>query len=144
MKVENLLDSNSKETQRCLEVEQQRDEIKRETAKLQDVLDMVRVSSERQQLELQVRLFFDITSNLVILLILTETCALWIYIKREKSQLIDLVNTLRERNEKSSDARLKDIESENRKLIENNQASYSYWKYLSNEEDYLIKLSNFP
>lgn len=88
--MEKLQESVSKETQEQLELEQASQQLSRDKEQLHEMLATVRESSERQIRELE----------------------------QENEQLTKQVNSLRERNEKTHDLKLKDTEKENKRLHE--------------------------
>uniref|UniRef100_T1JB57 HOOK N-terminal domain-containing protein n=1 Tax=Strigamia maritima TaxID=126957 RepID=T1JB57_STRMM len=114
LKVNQLQDVNAREMQRCLDVEQRNEELVRNATNLQEMVDTVKMSSDRQQLELT----------------------------RDKEQLLELVETLRQRNQKSQDARMKDIEAENKRLVENAQTMKSQISRLDFENQQLQKANS--
>lgn len=90
LKVDQLQESYQKQTHRLIDLEQEHNKCSHEAIKLQNVIETLRTSSQRQQNELQ----------------------------QEKQQLSEIIETLRERNKKSEHARIRDIENENKKLME--------------------------
>ncbi|XP_078674186.1 girdin-like isoform X8 [Branchiostoma floridae x Branchiostoma belcheri] len=89
-KLKRLQDSATKETQSLLDLEQFSDDLIKDKAQLEQTLETVKENSERQIKELE----------------------------RENEQLQQTINTLRQRTQISLDARVKDIEKENKTLHE--------------------------
>ncbi|XP_064623773.1 girdin-like isoform X2 [Lineus longissimus] len=89
-KVEKLQTSMSKDSSRVIELEHATEEVFREKDQLQQTIEVIKASAERQVKELET----------------------------ENAQLMQTVETLRERNEKTQDIRFKDIEKENKRLHE--------------------------
>ncbi|CAH1791258.1 unnamed protein product [Owenia fusiformis] len=90
-KVEKLQNSSSKETQNFVALEQQNIDLSRDKENLLQTMDTIKESADRQLREFEI----------------------------ENEQLQQTVQTLRERNEKTLDLRMKDIEKENKRLHEN-------------------------
>ncbi|XP_035680656.1 girdin-like isoform X12 [Branchiostoma floridae] len=87
-KLKRLQDSATKETQSLLDLEQFSDDLIKDKAQLEQTLETIKENSERQIQELE----------------------------RENEQLQQTINTLRQRTQISLDARVKDIEKENKTL----------------------------
>ena len=89
-KVESLQRGTSQHSQDYIELEQANHEATCETARLAQTIETIRASNERETQELE----------------------------REKESLERTVSTLRQRNEKTRDLRMKDLETENKALDE--------------------------
>lgn len=87
-KVEKLLETSQENSQNCLELEQQMEQLEMEKENLLQTLDTVKENSERHVKELE----------------------------REKEQLTHTVEVVRARSEQTNDARLKDLERENKRM----------------------------
>ncbi|XP_062573804.1 girdin-like isoform X4 [Saccostrea cucullata] len=87
-KVEKLLESGQEASQNCLELEQEMEQLQIEKENLLQTLETVKENSERQVKELE----------------------------REKDQLSHTVEVVRARSEQTNDARLKDLERENKRM----------------------------
>ncbi|XP_048734399.1 girdin-like isoform X3 [Ostrea edulis] len=87
-KVEKLLETNQETSQNCLEMEQKMEHLELEKENLIQTLDTVKENSERQVKELE----------------------------RENDQLTHTVEVVRARSEQTNDARLKDLERENKRM----------------------------
>ncbi|XP_033632076.1 girdin-like isoform X2 [Asterias rubens] len=94
-KVEMLQQASNTDIQNSLELEQEINKLKREKQQLDETINTVRENAERQSKE-------------------------W---SMEKGQLEETVEKLRERNKKDIDQRVKDVEKENKKLVEEMQES---------------------
>ncbi|XP_052827724.1 girdin isoform X1 [Octopus bimaculoides] len=87
-KVESLQGEMKSQSERCIELEQKTKEFADEKEKLLLMIETVKENTERQLNE----------------------------VKREKEHLAETISSLRERNEKSNDSRVKELEKENKNL----------------------------
>ena len=100
IKIVKLTDNSASESQKVIELEEDKIRLVKDADDLRNVVETVRENSQRQINELE----------------------------RENSSLTQMISTLRERNQKSEDAKLKELEKENEKYSEmvrdwRNQAS---------------------
>ncbi|XP_076028597.1 protein girdin isoform X5 [Oratosquilla oratoria] len=111
--VSHLQEHVQKDKTRLLEVQGDVESKQQEAKRLHNTLEAVKTNSERQVNELQ----------------------------QENTQLHELIESLRERQKKTTDARLVDVENENKKIMDTNHHLQSQVSRLEYEKQHLTRLT---
>ncbi|XP_050690799.1 girdin-like, partial [Eriocheir sinensis] len=113
LKVSQLQETGQKEKVHLLEAQEEAEKKHQETQRLHQTINTVKTNSQRQIDELQ----------------------------QENTQLLELIETLRERQKKTTDTRLVDVESENKQLTDMNFQLQSQVSRLEYEKQQLNRLT---